>query len=154
MRRARASAAPIFGANSANWASRCCATSSTSSASCSGRKPALATRARTSARQSYISHPRDSIDCRDERLPALALRLERRSAGRREAIESPPPLARFLDPSSDDPPALLHAIQQRIERGDVEGEHALRSRFNELLELVAMPRLGVQQRQEIGRAHV
>src|SRR6476646_4235776 len=109
-------------------------------------------RERMSARQSNrslgITHPGDTVDGRHERLPALALRLERRAAGGRETVEAPAPLAGLLHPAADDPAALLHAVEQRIERRDIEGEDALGTRLDELLELIAMSRLDFQQRQD------
>src|SRR5689334_8981328 len=150
--RARAAPAPIFGARSANCASRCWATSSMTSASSCGWSCAGATRARMSACQSNrslgITHPRDPVDGRHELLPALALRLERGAARGREAVEALAPLARFFHPAADDPAALFHAIEQGIERRDIEREHAVGARLDELLQLVAVSRLSLQERQD------
>src|SRR2546422_471087 len=64
------------------------------------------------------------------------------------------PLAGFFDPAALNPPALLEAIQQRVERGDAKLEDSLRARLNELAEVVAMPRLILDERedQQLGAA--
>src|SRR5574338_485232 len=143
-RRSRAAASPMVGASSANCSSRCCATSSTSSASSWGCSRAEAMRGRMSARQSCersgISHPGDAVDGGDELLPAVALGLEGGAAVGGEAVEALAPLAGLLDPASDDPPALLHAVEERVEGRDVEDEDAARSGLDELLELVPVSR--------------
>src|SRR5690242_11571574 len=97
---------------------------------------------------SGIADPRDAVDGGDEVLPALALRLERRAASGREAVEASPALAGFLDPAPDDPAALLESIEQGIERRDMEHEHALRARLDQLLQLVSMSRLGGKQGED------
>src|SRR6185503_19375162 len=161
--RSRAAVAPICGVSSVNCCSRCWATSSTMSASSSDLNPDVDSRARTSARQSNdsgdwcdsrISHPRDAVDCRHEFTPPFALGDEWRAAGGRQAVEAAPTLARLLVPSPRDPSAILEPIEQRIERGDVKHQHALRPRLDELLKLVPMPVLGLEQRQyeEFGTA--
>src|SRR6185437_10362041 len=43
---------------------------------------------------------------------------------------------------------LLHAIEQRIERRDLELDDAARAGLDELAQLVAVPRLLAQQRQD------
>src|SRR6266567_2206772 len=102
--------------NSVNCCSRCCASSSTRSASCAGVTFAAARRLRTSARQSGIARPGDVGDGFDELLPALPLHRENLPSLARDRVIPSPPLLGPLDPSSDNPAALLHAIEHRIER--------------------------------------
>ena len=52
---------------------------------------------------------RDQPDGLDELVPGLALSRQRALACRRQTIEAEPALARFLDPGSLDPAALLEA---------------------------------------------
>src|SRR5262249_55714455 len=63
-------------------------------------------------------------------------------------------LARAFYPAADDPSALFHAVEQGIERRDVEGEHAARSRLDELRQLVSVPGFRLEQREheELGTA--
>src|SRR5207237_4409418 len=83
-----------------------------------------------------------------ELAPAVTLRREHGAPRRREAIETAPPLPGFLHPSTRDPAAVLHSIEQRIERRDVEGEHPLGAGLDHLLELVAVPRLRLEEGQD------
>src|SRR5690242_10644358 len=149
----RASACPILGASSANCCSRWCPTSSMICASSSGLRPAPARRARTSERQSNvsgrsrISHPRNPIDRGDELAPRGALCVQRSAAGRSDSIVSAPPFARLFHPATDDQSAVLHPIEEGIERRHVEYEDTCRARFDQLLQLVAVAGFGVEQRQ-------
>src|SRR6185369_2743557 len=144
----RALVPPMFADNSAKFSSRCWAISSTSSASSCGLSRSDASRARTAVRQSCIAFSGNSVDGGDELAPTRALGLERGTAGRGELVEAPAPLAGFLDPAADDPAAVLHAVEQRIERRDVEAQNAARPRLDELLELISVPRLGVEQSED------
>jgi hypothetical protein len=51
-------------------------------------------------------------------------------------------LAGLLDPGAFDPPALLEAIQQRLQGVDMERQLATGPHLNQLAELVAVPRTG------------
>ena len=57
-----------------------------------------------------------------ERFPGFALLSENFSAFGRHAVVTPPPLALLFDPRALDPPALLEAIEQRIQGIDVKGQ--------------------------------
>src|SRR4051794_26337072 len=93
-------------------------------------------------------HPRDAGHRRHELAPALALGGQDVATGGGYAIEAAAPLARLLHPPPRDPAALLHAVEEGIERCDVEGEDAARAGRDELAEIVAVPRLMLQQRQD------
>jgi hypothetical protein len=57
-----------------------------------------------------------------ERGPGLSLLGEDAPPLRRDLVEPSASLARFFNPRTLDPPTLLKAIQQGIERIDVEGQ--------------------------------
>src|SRR5262245_46473045 len=99
-------------------------------------------------------HSRDAANGQDEFAPRVALRRQDVGADRRQPVIAAPPLPGFLDPATEDPAALLEAIEQGIERGDAEFQDAARSRLDELAEVVAMTRLIFEQRenQELGAA--
>src|SRR5262245_29046454 len=127
------------------------------SASCAGSMRLSASRpsrARISARQSGIAGSRDVRDGLYELPPTQSLCFESLSPVASDRVIATAPLPGLLDPPADDPPALFHAVEQRIQRGDVEREHAARLGLNELRDLVAVSRLGLEQRenQELGAA--
>src|SRR5690606_14199490 len=132
------------------WAS----ISSTISASCAGSRARPASRARNVSRQSAMLDPGDQRHRVHEALPGLALALEHAAAVRGQRVVAPPALARPLDPATLQPAALLEPVQQRVRRGDVEHELATGPRLDELADLVAVPWLGLDDRQddEFGRA--
>src|SRR5262245_66242024 len=71
-------------------------------------------------------HSSDAVDGGDEFAPRAALRLEDAGASGCQAVIPPAALAGLLDPTALDPAALLEPVQQRIQRGDAELEHAAR----------------------------
>src|SRR5687767_13221081 len=91
---------------------------------------------------------RHTIDGGEELLPAATLAGENLLAFRGDAIVPAPPLAGLFNPSSGDESTLLEPEQQRIQRGGVEREHALRSRGDQLAQVVAVPRLLLEQRED------
>src|SRR5262245_63132963 len=105
-------------------------------------------RLRISALQSRISHPHDVADRGDELAPALALGVECLATVFGDRVVASASLPGAFDPSTDDPAALFHPVEQGIERGDVEGEHATRSRLDEFRDLVSMSRLGLEERED------
>ena len=80
-------------------------------------------------------------------IPGLALSRQHALTCRRQPIEAAPALARLLDPRPLDPAALFEAIEQRIERIEVEHQPAVRPRFDQLAKLVAVPGSGLQHGQ-------
>src|SRR6185503_13432904 len=101
---------------------------------------------------SGMFHPGDAADRPGELAPGAALRGQHLRAGRGQAVIAAPALAGLLDPAALDPAALLEAVEQRIEGGDAELQHAARSRFDQLAQVVAVSRLILDQRknQELG----
>ena len=149
--------------------SRCAASSSTV---CAGRSAAPVARAcrRTSAFQSRLPammclsssgiglqrrRPQDA-----KRTPATcpsASTNRRQSArcsastfrpGFGDAVIAAPPLAGLFDPSPLDPPALFHAVERRVERGQREAEVAVRSLLDQLRNLVAVMPLVLDHGQD------
>src|SRR5512133_828019 len=108
------------------------------SVSCGGLMRAAARRSRTSRRQSRMARSRDASDRRDEFLPALSLRVECPQPFSRDSVKTTPALARFLHPAPNDPAATFHAVQQGVERRHVKRQHTLRSRLDQLAELVTV----------------
>src|ERR1041385_2826547 len=85
-------------------------------------------------------NPRDEADGLDELPPSFALCLENLSAGRRQPVITASPLPGLLHPAATDPAAFFQAIEQRIKRGHIETQRSARTHFDELPELIAMPR--------------
>src|SRR5262245_7278425 len=74
----------------------------------------------------------------DEGRPGALLHAQRLPAGRRDPVVAAAALRGLFDPSAPDEAPRLEAIEQRIERGDVEGERAAGPRLDQLADLVAM----------------
>src|SRR5262249_17875367 len=104
--------------------------------------------------RSRILHSGEVPDQREELPPLLALRLEHAASLRRDRVIAPPPLAGLLDPAAVNPFPFLELVQRRVEGGEVEGEGAAGSLFDQLRELVAVERLIVEEREhdQLGRA--
>ena len=78
---------------------------------------------------------------------------ERRSASTRrpaggDAVVALAPLPGLLDPAPLDQPAGFHPVEQRIERGGVKGQDAVRPLLDQLGDLVAVARALLEQRQD------
>src|SRR5688572_9302168 len=112
------------------------------SASRVGVSESEASRARRCSRQfgSGMVDSRDQAHRVDEGFPRFALAGENAAPLGGEAVEPAPPLAGFLHPLSLEPSALFEAIQQRIQRRDVEFELPGRLRLDELADLVSVTR--------------
>src|SRR5688500_9145352 len=119
-----------------------------------GRRRRLASRASSSFVQLGMFDLRDRGDRADELLPRLFVLLEHAAAFGREVVEAPPPLAGLLDPAPLEPAALLEAIEQRVQRRDVELDLAAGAQLYELADLVAVTRARLDDRQhdELGGA--
>src|SRR5258708_3294577 len=89
----------------------------------------------------------DAADRVGEFAPGVALRLEHLFARRRKPVAAAAALAGLFNPGALNPAALLEPVQQRIERGDAELQHAARPRFDQLAEVVAVTRLVLDERQ-------
>src|SRR5262245_50797547 len=90
----------------------------------------------------------DAVDGGNEVAPAAALGGEHFAALGGEAIEAAPALAGLLDPGAANPAALVEAVEERIERGDVEAERALGAGLDEAGDLVAVAGAGVDERED------
>src|ERR687883_1594761 len=93
-------------------------------------------------------HPRDAVDRQHELAPRTALGREHLPPLAREAVVAAAPLAGLLHPPPLDPAAPLELVEERVERGHVEPEHAAGAGLDQLAQLVAVPRLVLEQRQD------
>src|SRR4051812_27205612 len=94
-----------------------------------------------------MAQPRDADQRVDEGVPAgAALRQDAPAAGG-DAVVALAALACALDPSPLDQPPGLHAIEERVERGGVECEDAVRALLDQLGDLVSVPRPLFEQRE-------
>src|SRR5690348_8989168 len=98
------------------------------------------------ARQSRMPHPRDAGDGRGELSPAFALLAENVAARFRNCVVTAAASSGALDPPSDDPAAIFHAVQQWVERRDVEVQDTLRARPDLLADLIAVLRFVLEHR--------
>src|SRR5207245_8208460 len=116
------------------------------------RSPTSALQRRRS--RSRILHSREIPNEREELPPLLTLRLEHLAAFRRDLVVAAPPLAGLLDPAALNPFPFFELVERGVERGEVEGERAARSLFDELRELVAVQRLIFEEGEDdqLGRA--
>src|SRR5262245_110722 len=60
---------------------------------------------------------------------------------------APPPLAGFFHPPTFDPAAIFQSIEQRVERGGVEFQHAVRSLLDQFADFVAVAWADLQERE-------
>src|SRR5688500_19907079 len=95
----------------------------------------------------------DQIHGGDERLPRVALLREHAPAFNGQGIEATSPLAWLFHPPAVQPAAFFEAIEQRIERGDIELHPAFGPALDQLADLVtvARPRLDDRQDDQLGR---
>src|ERR1700691_4185617 len=103
-------------------------------------------RTRTSSFQSCIAHLHDAIDGAGKGAPADALVGERFAAACGEPIKTAAtPASRF--PRSRHPAAAFEAVQQRVERSDMETDHACGAFSDEFADFIAVARLVFEQCQ-------
>src|SRR5206468_2655858 len=88
------------------------------------------------------------VDGGNKFAPAGALCGQDFSAIGGETIIAASALARFFDPTSPDPAALLQAIKQGIERSDVELDDATGAALDQTPDVVTVPRLSFDQRKD------
>src|SRR5262245_47292423 len=100
-----------------------------------GRSRSLASRGVRAGFQSGMFGPRDLPDRVHEFPPVVALRGEHVPALRREAVEPATTFSGLLDPFPRDPAALLQAVEQRIERRDLELHASGGSLFDQFADL-------------------
>jgi len=87
----------------------------------------------------------DAADCADKFPPALALPSERFLTWRCQTVVTPPSLIGLFNPTPVNQAAIFEPVKQRIQRGDVEAQHAAREAFDELSDVVAVARLILEQ---------
>ena len=91
---------------------------------------------------------RHAVERGEELLPGVALRGQHLAPLGRQLVIAAPALAGLLDPLPLDEPAPLQAVEQRVERGDVELEHAVGALADELCDFVAVARAVLHQRHD------
>src|SRR5688572_25391360 len=96
---------------------------------------------RTCVTKSRILEPRRALDSGHEHAPRLALLRQLLAPGRRELVETPSPLAGTLDPPAGNAALRFEAIEDRIQRRDIEHDRAVRALLDARGDVVAMPRL-------------
>src|SRR5690349_5269625 len=109
---------------------------------------AAASRASRSSRQLRMFACHDAADGVHEIGPAASLFGQHFPPLGRDPVEAPLPLRLAVAPLPRDPAALLEPVEQRIERGRLELAAAVRSRVDQLADLVAMPRPLVHEGQD------
>ncbi len=132
--------------NSSQRSSRC-ANSSTTSVSETGSRSAGASRSRIVSVQSGTIRFRDAPHGFDELSPALALGREHLPTVGGQTVVPSPALTRFLDPSSENPPAGLEPVEQRVQGGDLKAQRAVRSRLDQFPDFVAMTLAALDERE-------
>src|SRR3954466_10151798 len=110
--------------NSRQRSSRCCENSSTISFSRVGESRSGDNRERTCSAQSGMFVFRDAPHSLYECGPRLLLLCKHTSAFSRDVVEAAAALVRPFDPGTLDPSTFFEAIEQGIERIDVERELA------------------------------
>src|SRR5205085_4893323 len=83
-----------------------------------------------------------------ELLPGVALSGQHLLPGGCQAVVAAAALARLLDPLPLYPAPPLHTVEQRVERGGVELEHAVGAVADELRDLVAVAGLVLYERHD------
>src|SRR5438270_5183810 len=102
------------------------------SASRSGRKPVRRRRCRTYSRHSGMVRPHDLVDGGNKLVPGAALVLQEFVSRRRQAVQTPPPFARFFQPTADNEAAIFQAKQNGVERTDAKANLPLCSLLDQL----------------------
>src|ERR1035438_2264795 len=95
-----------------------------------------------------MAGPHNSVDRGDKLLPGTALSLQELAPGRREPVTAAAALAVFLQPASGNQAAVLQPEQDGVQRPDPEVDLAVGAFFNQLADIVPMPRPAFQQRED------
>src|SRR5687767_8632704 len=88
---------------------------------------------------SGMANPRDAGQRVDELFPARAMAGQHAASFGSDPVKPLAALAGLLHPAPGDEAALLEAVEHRVERGDVELEHAAGPLLDQLADLVAVP---------------
>src|SRR5688572_13585243 len=103
---------------------------------------------RTCATKSRILESRSALDGGHEHAPRLALLRQLLAPGRGELVEAAAALSGALDPPAGNAALRFEAIEDRIQGGDVEHDRAVRALLDASGDVVAMPRLILQLRED------
>src|SRR6185295_2471187 len=117
------------------------ANSSTISASCAGSRLSRDKRRRTSSFQSGMLDSGNAVDRFDKLLPTVALCGEHFSSFGSQTVITTTALARLLDPAPLNPTTAFESIEQRVKRRDIETQVPARALFNQVPDVIPMPRL-------------
>src|SRR5215475_7829125 len=101
-----------------------------------------------SSLQSGMFRLRNAVDCLHKCAPTTALRGQNLLAFGSQAVITSPPLAALFHPSALNPPALLQAIKQRIEGGNIESDSPAGALLDEFGNLVTVSWPGLDERQD------
>src|SRR4029079_11510076 len=93
------------------------------------------------ATKSRILEPCGALDGDHEDAPRFALLCQLLAPGGGELVEASSPLSSTFDPPARDAALRFKAIEDRIQRGDVEHHRAVRTLLDACGNVVAMPRL-------------
>ena len=101
-----------------------------------------------------LRHERDALDGVDEGAPAGALFAQHPTALRGQLVIAAAALPGFLHPAPVDPALAFEPVEKRVERGDVELQHAVGPFGDEPGQVVAVPGLALEERQheQVGAA--
>src|SRR4029079_16904255 len=122
--------------------------SSAASSSTTSSKRSSGTSRRERCRRTCATKSRSGIfkscgalDGGHEHAPRLALLRQLLAPGRGELVEAPSPLSRAFDPPAGDAALRVEAIEDRIQRRDVEYNSAVGALLDARGDVVAVPRL-------------
>src|SRR5918911_3394431 len=101
-----------------------------------------------SSPQSGMFDPRDAVARLDELPPGAALRRQDFPARGSQAVIAAAALSGALHPAPLNPAAPLQAVQERVERGDVEPQRPPRTLLDQAADVVAVPRPLLDQRED------
>src|SRR5688500_13338438 len=126
----------------------CSAISSTISRSRSAPHASGGSWERTYDRQSRMTEPRHAIERVEERAPAAPLVGQRLAARGCQLVVPPSALAGLFNPPSLDQAGPLQPVQRRIQRRDLKTDCAAGTLFDQLRDLVAVPRPFLDERED------
>src|SRR5581483_718186 len=89
---------------------------------------------------SGMFHSGNPVYCLNESAPAALLSCQHFLAFRCQFVIATATLSGFLYPSPLYPASLFQAVEQRVERSDVETDNAVGSRFDQFADLVSVSR--------------
>jgi hypothetical protein len=91
---------------------------------------------------------RDSVDCMHKIGPTVALVFQHFLPVGSELIVAPSALSRPFDPSPSDEAPPFEAVEQWVERGNIEFEETLRALFDQLADLITVAWAVLDERED------